>query len=111
MQDWIALAGRIAVDEACEPTLTCPVCDGGQIHICGVRVSQGETVATITHEQVETAPTIKPVMRRGSTVLLHFWGECGHEFAYRLRFHKGATFVESMYREDGDEFPETLWRD
>lgn len=89
----------------------CPVCGYEFVHLGPVTVQQGHTRAVCHSDRVEV--TGEQEGGRGSSVEVTAWCESGHEFTYRLDFHKGTTSVELASRdfELGDEMPKELWRD
>lgn len=102
---------RIVLSTANDPPmLCCPMCGYDCVHIGAVIVEQGH-VTTIAHsDQSAALPSDRHQRARGSAVLLSLWGECGHEWTYRLSFHKGSTHIELLEGLATDQ-PHALWRD
>lgn len=90
----------------------CPVCGFDYVHMNGVEIDQGASIATVDGDGCRlTARAKERITQRGSQVTLWMNCESGHTFAQVFRFHKGMTFVR-VERDvaPSDQHP-GLWRD
>ena len=91
--------------------LCCPVCGFECVHPLAVTVEQGHTRTDVQRQGTTVAPTDRGCYARGSLVELRFACEEGHEFRYRLEFHKGGMFVELAAQSCDPRRPfDELWR-
>ena len=107
---------KIDIETFGEPVLACPVCGIYCVHPVGIEChSPGmpNGVLSVSAKGISLDPNPKPV-DRGVKIILKFLCECGHEFDYEFRFHKGQTHVKShispmkLLQHD---FLNTIWRD
>ena len=88
--------------------LNCPVCNGDNVHLGSVTVTQGDSRTHVANGRVVTSD--REANARGSSVSIDCLCESDHRFALDLHFHKGVTFVGYRFGENPRTFTE-LWRD
>lgn len=98
-----------------EPALVCPECGFEYVHPVAVECCPAgpKGFVRIDAKGVHLDPASAPY-GRGVDIMLNFFCENGHLFTYRLKFHKGLTFLERTVKdlpEDAKEYPDTIWRD
>lgn len=121
--DNIAPSKRISlVPMPGEDIVCCANCKSPNLHLCGARVWQGESLVSI-HPRNDVSFTHIPqgeLQTRGSHVVADAWCEgCDHVTEVALRFHKGSLFLSAYAREPDETAPTTskwdkiseFWRD
>ena len=98
-------------------TLLCPECEDAfdYVHPVYVEVDRGGHVVNVDADRVGFGT--RPRTARGVVIRAEFVCERGHQFALRLQFHKGQTFLGASTLPpappDARGVPDirTIWRD
>jgi len=82
--------------------LLCPVCGFDCVHPQRVEVFPvlGHVACVVTHQGVSIEPSDAAEAQRGISIELEFSCESGHVWTHELRFHKGATLIETTIVRD-----------
>ncbi len=93
-------------------SLRCPICESDYNHPVEVKVYpvEGKTEHTITHRGLVTSQSDAAKSQRGISIVIKFWGECGHNWETEFQFYKGFTLVD-VREIEGLLSDTTIWRD
>jgi hypothetical protein len=91
---------------------TCPFCKEDYVHLMGVRVRP-----VWGHEELKIDNRVQidhmnddTYYQRGSSIIIHMSGECGHKWVLELKFCKGQTTF-FLLDEKNEWKAEGLYRD
>lgn len=103
----------VSTELTSEPAIACPVCGDSWVHLRDVTSQMNHTRVHCHGDDCDVTRTTAGSPDRGSSVMIRFAGECGHQFAYTMKFHKGITYLtlHDVAEFSQSQWPSCLWRD